>query len=919
MKDALVIILFHAAALMISAQQVTSVENDYNGLTFKAFADSLQQKEIVIYYRDDMVEGIKIVQDTTPANIENLFKKSLGSQANYIRDPNGNYIITGTTRLDTAIVDGFFDTSEVFSRVIIEEGRNKNNGRQEEKEMVLQQGMNNQRVTIGNPANRISNKKVTVSGIVTEAETGEPIIGAVLYAEDLEIGTISDNNGYYVLTIPTGQHQLSVRCVGRQNESYTLMINESGSLNISLEEKITKLRGVVVVADKGKNVTGMQIGLNKVNVEMIKQIPAMMGEADVLKTAILLPGVQTVGEGASGFNVRGGSTDQNLILFNGAPVFNSSHFFGFFSAFNPDLVKEFELYKSGIPAKYGGRISSVFDITSKAGNNKNVAGAGGISPITAKLLVEGPTVKKRGSFLAGIRSTYSNWLLKQFPVPTLKNSNASFYDATLIITHRINSKNDLSISAYTSNDNFRLNNDTTYNYRNINGSVTWKHRFTDRFIGEFKGIYSHYNYDIRSTGNPVNAFSMKYRINYYEGRVDFRYYPNANHTIKFGLNNVVYRLDPGVYRPVGSGSLVEPLTLETEQANEIAVYISEEYNMGPNLSLYAGLRIPFYSYLAPQTVYQYGPGPRETGSIIDTTKYNKGIIESYLGPELRLSLRYKTSPVSSVKFSYNRMRQNLHMLSNTTAISPTDIWKLSDSHIKPQIGDQIAMGYYRDLRSNTVETSLEFYYKHIKDIIEYKGGAQLTLNENIESDLINGQGQAYGAEFLIKKKYGRFNGWISYTFSRTWIQVNGDYPDEIINEGEYYPANFDKPHDLTGILSYRFNRRLSISSNITYSTGRPITYPVGKYYFGNSEYLHYSNRNEYRVPDYFRCDISINLEGNLKSNKLAHSSWSLSIYNVTGRDNVYSIYFVNEGGKIQGYKLSIFTRPLPTLTYSFRF
>lgn len=389
--------------------------------------------------------------------------------------------------------------------------------------------------------------------------------------------------------------------------------------------------------------------------------------------------------------------------------------------------------------------------------------------------------------------------------------------------------------------------------------------------------------------------------------------------MKFGIGSTWYKLEPGNYLPYNEESLVKPFELESEQANEISLYFSDEYSVNQRLSLYGGLRYSHYRYLGPKTINHYQEGPLEPYNLTHSTFESSGTIKPYAGPEARLSMRYKVDMVSSLKLSYNRMRQNLHMLSNTTAISPTDIWKLSDSYLPPQVGDQIAFGYYRDFKSNTIETSLEIYYKHIQDMIEYKGGATLILNELIETDLISGTGKAYGVELLLKKRYGRLNGLISYTYSRTFIQILSEYPEETINQGNYYPANYDKPHDVTGIVSYRFNRRLSLSSNVTYSTGRPITYPVAKYNFRNSQYVHYSFRNEYRVPDYFRWDVSLNLEGNLKTKKLAHSSWAFSVYNLTGRNNVYSVFFVSRSGKIQGYKLSIFSEPIPTITYSFRF
>jgi hypothetical protein len=646
-----------------------------------------------------------------------------------------------------------------------------------------------------------------------------------------------------------------------------------------------------------------------------------MGEADIFKAALLLPGVQTVGEGASGFNVRGGSTDQNLIIMNGAPVFNTSHLFGFFSAFNPDVIKEFKLYKSGIGAEYGGRISSVFDITTRIGNRKNLSGAGGISPVTGRLVLEGPIIREKASFILAARSTYSDWILKQIRDPAIRNSAASFYDLNGKIGLDMNENNNLEISAYYSKDYFRLNSDSAYRYDNTNVVLAWNHIFSEKLTADFSGNYSSYHYHITSESDGLQAFNMTYGIGYSELKGSFSYFPAYSHRIKFGASLIRYHLDPGSLGPLNEKSIVAPVDMEDERAIESAIYLSDAYNLSPDLSLYGGIRISCYNFLGPKTVFDYYEGvPVDPTSLYDTTSYTRGaFIRTYGGPEFRLSARYKLSGSSSVKISYNRMRQYLNMLSNTTAVSPTDTWKLCDRNIRPQVGDQYAIGLYKDFRSQRVETSIELYYKSIKDIIEYKGGARLIMNAAIEQDLINGRGRAYGAELMVKRTAGKLNGWISYTYARTLIKVDSEFPVERINNGAWFPANHDKPHDITMAGNYRFSRRFSISTNVTYSTGRPITYPVAKYRVRNKTVLHYTSRNEYRIPDYFRWDLSANVEGNLRSKKLAHSSWSFSVYNVTGRDNVYSVYFVSSERNVSGYRLSIFSRPVFTITYNFKF
>ena len=596
-------------------------------------------------------------------------------------------------------------------------------------------------------------------------------------------------------------------------------------------------------------------------------------------------------------------------------------FLVFFSSFNPDVIKSVELHKGGIPAQFGGRISSVFEVQTKEGNNKKFVGSGGISPVTARLAFEGPIIKNKASYIVGGRTTYSNWILKQLPNPALKNSKASFFDLYGKISYDINEKNAIYAAGYFSEDEFSFNSDTTYSYSNENLSLQWKHIFNNKIYGVFSGVYSGYNYDIFSSRNEVNAFDMRYRIKNYNGKLDFSYFPNSKHKLDFGISSIYYDLEPGSFTPRGENSLIEETILENEQGIESAIYLGDKYDISPRLSLYLGMRYSMYQYLGPKTVNQYAQG----GPIREETKTGeKGygsneVIETYHGPEIRLSARYSLGDESSLKLSYNKMRQYIHMLSNTTSISPTDIWKLSDTYFKPQIGDQVSLGYYRNFKNNTIEGSIEGYYKSIENLLDFKSGAQLILNEELETDIVSGAGRAYGVEILLKKKTGKLNGWISYTYSRSLIQVEGDFREETVNNGEFYPASFDKPHAFNLLSNWKFSRRLSISANMTYSTGRPITYPVAKYNIRGAERIHYSDRNQFRIPDYFRLDLSLNIEGNHKVRKLNHSSWTFAIYNVTGRDNAYSVYFVSQDGDVKGYQLSIFAEAIPTITYNFRF
>jgi len=791
----------------------------------------------------------------------------------------------------------------------------------EEQKKILQRTLENTLIEIGRKTQVIDGKYTNLAGHIRDSNTGEPLIGALIYIENPRIGVATDAFGYYSLTIPKGNHDLLLRCIGYKDSKRPVMLYEEGKLDIEMIEEVIPLKEVIIESEKDINIAGMQMGVDKLDAQSMKKVPPILGEVDVLRIALTLPGVQTVGEGANGINVRGGTADQNLMLINDAPIYNPTHFFGFFSSFNPDVIKSVELHKGGIPAQYGGRISSVFEVQTKEGNNKKFVGSGGISPVTARLAFEGPIIKDKISYIVGGRSTYSNWILKKIPNPAIKNSSASFYDFYGKLTYDINDKNTIYAAGYYSNDEFSFNSDTTYSYSNENISLQWKHIFNNKLYGVFSGIYSGYSYNVFSKKNEVNAFDMDYSIKNYNAKMDFSYFPNSNHKIDFGISSIYYDLEPGSLMPKGENSLISEVLLENEQGLESAIYLGDKYDISPKLSLYLGLRYSIYQYLGPKTVNLYPPGgPIEDGLKIGEVTYGENeVIQTYHGPEIRLSARYSVGDESSLKLSFNRMRQYIHMLSNTTSISPTDIWKLSDTYVKPQLGDQVSLGFYKNFKNNTIEGSVEGYYKNIDNLLDFKSGAQVVLNDSIETDIVSGVGKSYGLEVLLKKKTGKLNGWISYTYSRALIKVDGEYVSETINNGEYYPASYDKPHSFNLLGNWKFSRRLSISTNLAYSTGRPITFPVAKYTYGGTQRLHYSDRNSYRIPDYFRLDLSINVEGNHKIKKLNHSSWTFAIYNVTGRDNAYSIYFVSKDGDVKGYKLSIFAEAIPTITYNFRF
>jgi hypothetical protein len=773
---------------------------------------------------------------------------------------------------------------------------------------------------IGIRTNTLKAGNATVSGYIRNIKSGEAIVGASIYVASTKTGVATDQFGYFTLTLPRGRHVLSVRGLGMRDTRRQIILYSDGKLNIEMQEQVNSLKEVKISADKVANVKSVELGVTRLDIKNIKQIPTAFGETDVLKVVLTLPGVTSVGEATTGFNVRGGSADENLILLNGSTIYNPAHFFGFFAAFNPDIVKDIELYKSSIPEKYGGRLSSVLEVTDREGNKKIFTGSAGIGLLTSRFNIEGPIVKDKTSFIFGARTSYSNWLLSLLP-QAYKNSSASFYDMNLDISHQIDDKNNLYVSSYISNDKFKLNSDTLYQYRNENINLKWKHNFSSKLFSLITAGYDRYQYSISSTANPVDGYDLGYNINQSNFRADFTYYLSSKHTIDFGVTSIYYYTQPGTYEPDGNGSLVVPQVIAPEQAAESAIYVGDKYEVSSDLEVSAGLRYNVYNYIGAQTVDTYAPNlPKIADNVLDSTHYTSGhIINTYAAPDVRLAARYLLNENLSIKAGYNTLHQYIHLLSNSTAISPTDVYKLSDPNIKPEFGDQVSLGLFQNAANNTLEMSVEGYYKRLRNVLDYRSGAVLILNQHVEQDVINDEGKAYGVEFLLKKTAGKLNGWLSYTYSRTLLRQDDPNAGEQINNGAWYPADYDKPNAFNFTGNYRFSHRYSMSLDVAYSTGRPITLPIAKYEYAGSERVFYSDRNAYRIPDYFRSDFSINIEGNHRVHQFFHNSWSIGVYNLTGRQNAYSTFFTEQGGVISGYKLSIFASPIPFINYNVRF
>jgi hypothetical protein len=917
MKARYLLLLLCLTSFLAHAQPDKSISGDFRGMAFDQFAASVEsQTGYRFFYKPAWTDSLLIQLQVQNKKIDTVLDELFaGTELNYAIDADHTVYVTRGRKILAQLPPDFFE--EHRSAVPVTQGFDYSDYERKEKQKKIAEAK------IYNIGNRTSNLQgnATIAGNIRHITSGEPVIGAVVFVENPTIGVTTDQFGYYALTLPKGKHEVKIKSVGMKGTQRVIMLYANGRLDVEMDEDVTPLKEVVVESDHDMRVSGVQMGMEKLDIKTMKQIPLALGETDIMKVVLTLPGVQSVGEGTVGLNIRGGATNQNLILFNDAVVYNPSHVFGFFSTFNPDVLKNVELYKSSIGAEYGGRLSAVLDVHSREGNTKKFSGSGGISPITGRFTLEGPILKDKTSFILGVRSTYSNWLLRRLNTRSLRNSTASFYDLTAQITHKINDNNSLYLSAYTSKDEFSLNSDTLYGYSDQNASLKWKHMFNNKLYGVLTAGFSQYLFQISSEKVPVNAFTMDFNIRQWNAKADISYFPNSKHTINAGINTTRYYLLPGDLKPLGSESLILADNIQQEHGRESAAYVSDQYEVNPKISLYFGLRYSFYQYLGPGNVYVYDNGlPREKTSITGTVSYSSGeSIADYSGAEPRFSFRYSLSKNASVKVSYNRMRQYIQMLSNTTAIQPTDIWKLSDRHIRPQTGDQYSFGLYKNFKGGLIEMSLETYYKTMQNTIDYKGGATLLLNHYIETDILDATGKAYGIEWMIKKSSGKLNGWITYTFSRSFLKTKSAFPSETVNDGKYYPSNFDKPHAVNFIGNYKFSRRFNFSLNLIYNTGRPITLPIAMYNISGSTRVLYSDRNQYRIPDYFRSDISVNIEGNHKVRKLAHSSWTFAVYNLTGRANAYSVYFVSQNNAIKGYKLSVFARPIPTITYNFKF
>lgn len=823
------------------------------------------------------------------------------------------YIVTADPGFQTTLPPDFF--ANQLAKEEEQSSKEESTGFRETRRTSVEQT-----ISIGQPGNGKTKGNYGISGYVTQAENGQAIFGVTLYIDELKDGATTDENGFYTLQLPKGDYLLIVRSLEHEEQRFKLKVYDSGNQNFTLDSKVYDLNEVIVTADGDAHLERASMGIQKLSTKTVREMPKVLGETDLIKAALLLPGVQSVGEGSGGFNVRGSPADQNVFYINHIPIYNTSHVFGFFTSFTPNAISDFTLYKSNFPTQYGGRLSSVFDIRAKQGNNQEFSMRGGISPITADALIEGPISKGKSSYMAAVRTTYSDWVLNSINVPELNESGAEFRDAISTLNIHLSPKDRLNITGYYSYDNVALSTLTNNRYQNIGSSAEWTHIVGNKHSLETIASYSSYSYD----ENNLQAFNAEYTIDYAiqhsELRSQFYYRPNSNHEVVVGANSVLYELDQGSQVPATENSLILPIDLGTERALESGLYINEEWRVNARWRLNGGIRLNHYMYLGPNDVYSYLPNqPVVEENINDTISYNPWQpITTYIAPDFRLSAKYSINEFMSLKAGFNQSRQYIILLTNTVALSPTDKWKLADPNIKPMSGKHYSLGYYSKFGFGTYEFSIEGYMKDIDNLVEYRDGANLIVAPIPETSVLQGDLLAYGAELMLRKVKGKLNGWVSYAFARAIVRVDDELIDNRINYGSPYPANYDKPHAFNFVGNYKFTRRLSVSSTVVYATGRPVTTPTGVYFQYEIPLVNYSTRNEFRIPDYFRVDLGVNLEGNLKKNKPIHGSWNFSVYNLFGRRNAFSVFAAAEENFIQGYKLSIFGSPIFSLAYQFK-
>ena len=768
----------------------------------------------------------------------------------------------------------------------------------------------------------VAQNRLFAEGRIVDFDTKQPLRNVSVIVRQTKIGTTTNDSGYFKLQVNGQKFTLSISSIGYATVSRSFDLSEDKkSLNIEIKRKANEQLDEVVLNAYKENakVKTVEMNLVKINPELIKRTPLLFGEADIIKTLILQPGITTTGEGAGGFNVRGGNADQNLVLVDGAPLFNTSHLLGFYTSVSPDAVQDVSLYKGGMPAQYGGRLSSLLNMKIKNGNAPRMQYTGGIGPMSGRFFMNGPLIKNKLTMNAGVRVAYPDLILNQLR-DKFGDSRAFFYDGIIKTEYTFNSNNKLSITGYRSYDRFRFDTSTSYNWETNLVALNFSSEFNSKLSFKLNANYSQFISTINGLDKYYD-FNLRSSIDHKQVKPVFVFKPNDKNSFEAGVDYIQYGISPGTQKPSSDSSSINPLFIQKEQGREMAAFISDQIDFTDKISLQLGLRYARYDYLGGKDVYEYQPGiPRSKETVTDTITYGKNkSIQNFGGLEPRISLKVGVNDELSLKFSYNRGQQFMHLISNTTAISPVDFWKLSDQYLNRQMGDQYAAGIFSSFKENLYEASVEVYYKTTKNTVQYKDGALLLLNPFIESALLNARGRAYGVEFSVAKNIGKFTGQVNYTYSKSQVQVLTAFPSEIVNEGAYYPSDIDRPHNLAVMMKIKLGRGWSFSSNFIYTSGRPATYPDGNYTYNGGVVTNYSKRNMDRLPAYHRLDAGFTYVSKRYPEQKKYSLWNISFYNLYMHQNAYSIYFKRDNTRLLSYRLSVIGGLIPSITWNYNF
>jgi hypothetical protein len=885
-------------------------------VSFAEFCDSVYSYSgVKIYYREEWVNNMKVTLDSDSITVYSAVEKAV----------EGSGLEVSVWHNDLALLIGM----KLLKELPVYKQITKTNNTAVQKEETITESEERyitgrkpgatQTLTVGRAGGNIPNTKANVLGRVFDEETGEPMGFVTIYINETKTGAVSDMNGFFNIAIFPGKYNIKVEYMGYEKEKYLLEVLSDGNFTVRMKKAPIQIKEVIISSESHANIRVKDPGLDQIAIKSIKTLPMMMGERDILKVSGTLPGIISPGEGGAGLNVRGSGSDQNAFYINKIPIYNTSHMFGFFPAFNSDIIKDFSIYKGYIPAQYGGRLASVFNITTRQGSRKNFTAHGGVSPIAANIVVEGPLKKDTCSFLISGRSSYSDWILSRIRDTTISSSSANFNDFAGGVNWDIQ-KTQVSLFVYHSYDYFHLANINNYSYSNNGASLIIGHNYTNSLRGEIAFIGSQYSFMTIDKEEISSAYQHNYEMRQYETKAGFRHVVNDKNLLEYGAGLTLYKLDRGTVLPFGEKSLRSKVILGTDRGIESSLFISDSYNPVSWINLNLGVRYTLFTPVGPVTTNNYIQGaPMDLRYISDTLTFGKNQpIRWYHEPDIRVAVIIDTDKEGSVKLAFNQMHQNLFMLNTTTSVAPNTQWKLADYHLLPSKSNQISLGVFRTLPAYGLETSVEVYYKRSYNFPEFKDGADFLKNPFVETSILQGDQKAYGIEFYIKRSMRKLEGWLSYTYSRSLIQINGGHSWNRINNGETYPSNYDIPHSLNLVLNYYFTRRVIFSSILTYQSGKPITYPESVFYINGAPFLDYSKRNAYRIPDYIRADFSLTIEGSLKKNKLLHSSWIFNIYNAAGRQNPYSVYFKTENGLIRSYQYSVIGVPIITATWLFK-